>query len=106
MNYKLTSSNRAVAMHFGLSFEALSLSELCALRFDSIHLLLLVADLVADSTRTDSVLDALLRAINWAAVMPVVVAGARWVTCAGSSVLGRVALWPIVSARSTRRDCL
>lgn len=93
-------------MHLRLPLEALSLGELCALRLDSIHLLLLVADLVANRPRADSILDALLRTIDWAAVVPVVVAGTRLVTCTGNSVLGYVALWSFRELRSTRRDYL
>lgn len=64
-------------MHLRLTLKALSLSELSALGLDGFHLLLLVAHLVLESTRTNSTLNALVRTVHWAALVTIVVAGIR-----------------------------
>lgn len=89
-------------MHFRLTLKTLSLRELRALRLYSIHLLLLVTDLVAYGTRADGVLDMLLCAVDGPAL--VVVASPR---VTGTSMgLANIVLLSIVVKLSMERQRL
>lgn len=81
-------------MHLRLALEAFSLGEFRALSLYGLDLLLLVANLVVNRTRADSVLDVLLGAIDYATMVPVVVtvASIRCITRSRSGVLGAVIL--------------